>query len=187
MDLRRATLWRTKEDSDRILFEACYHGNIGIVKMFRDFNIRNNEYKTPLIEAAYMHNIELVEFILTQDIDVNAIDCDHATALHFTLGNSDMTKLLLENDMIPNSKARNNYTPFIACVVKITNAYRRLDVLKAESLEVVKKLYLEEYSRYIFTIRSILKYLGLENIYYITRQIMEPEVSDDQIMNIVYQ
>ena len=48
------------------------------------------------------------------------------------------------------------------------------------------KYLFEEYKSHILYIKRILKYIGLNNIYYVTREIIEAEVSDYDLKNIIY-
>lgn len=79
-------------------------------------NISKYYNATPLMQAAYLNKYEAVVLLLKCGADINAMNDDYLTALHFAvLGNNpDICKLLLENGANPNSSI--NFTPLSAAV-----------------------------------------------------------------------
>lgn len=86
-------------------------------------NISTYYNATPLMQAAYLNKYEAVVLLLKYGADVNAMNDDYLTALHFAvLGNNpDICKLLLESGADPNSGI--NFTPLSAAV-----KLRQLDI-----------------------------------------------------------
>jgi hypothetical protein len=67
-----------------------------------DVNYRNKKGETPLMAAAYEGNAAIMKILLEQGSDVNAVDADGNTAMHWlvksewTRGTPDMAQLLID-------------------------------------------------------------------------------------------
>ena len=171
-----------KKDPIKVLFHACKSDDIETVKSFHDFKVSDDRGYTPLHIAVSYTSIKVINFLLTQDIDIDAINDRHCTCIHFLHGKyPSVTKLLLEHGAVPN--ARSMFGTSLSDFLDMLNmpGFKCPDKVK-----MTIKLLIDDYIRYILTTRNILKYLGLENIYCIVRSIIEDEISDDQIISVVY-
>ncbi|CAD8055687.1 unnamed protein product [Paramecium sonneborni] len=77
-------------------------------------NSRNIEGKPFIMLAAQSGNVELVQYMINQNVHVNVKDLDGNTALHYaiTFGYYQIADLLLQNGANPYSKNRNNQNPW---------------------------------------------------------------------------
>lgn len=78
----------------------------------RDSGVSNIEGSTPLMKAAEMNSVDIVEDLLAHGADVNAKATHGATALHIPSyeGYTDVVRLLLQSGANPNIKDSNGMT-----------------------------------------------------------------------------
>ena len=142
--------------------------------------------------CAYLFkDIDNLERLVTKDpLLVNYRDPYGDTLLHYTsLGDLKVFNFLVSQDIDINTK--NRYGRSVLNIIKNNSLEKHgcvwmvnPDILKnqVKMFEVMTK----EYIMRINKIKVILKHLGLENIYYVLREIIEPEISDLELMGIVY-
>lgn len=115
---------------------AIYSRNVNIIekviKNIPNINTRCNTGENSLHIAANLQVYDICKLLVKGGIDINAQDFDHEfTALHYvvTLGNLDLTKLLLIHDADPNVQDIYGNTPIhyaitensYACVMELTS------------------------------------------------------------------
>ena len=61
-----------------------------------------------------------------------------------------------------------------------------LSICLAENNHEGYRFLLGEYKIYILKIKMVLKYLGLDNIYFVTREIIESDIMDFELTKVVY-
>jgi ankyrin repeat protein len=80
---------------------ACYRGNTDVA-MFLASKVKNIDgtsgYGTPLMAAVYKNEIEIVQYLLKSNANVNLADANGTTPLHYAiiLRNEPIIKLLME-------------------------------------------------------------------------------------------
>ena len=90
--------------------------------------------------------------------------------------NDEAVKILIHNDAEINDKNWFHRT-----------ALDKLDDQGYEADFIIQECIIGEYRRYFMKIKGILKYLGLENVYCVTRMVTEEGVKDEILMNTVYE
>lgn len=106
---------------------------------------KGNAGWTPLHFAAQEGQLEIAEFLLTQEVDVNAVNDELWTPLHLAVqeGDVDMAELLLSHDANPDIRNEDDIAP-IDIAIDYNNKYNRLismimPMLEAEIPETDKE------------------------------------------------
>lgn len=83
-----------------------------------DVNQRNKNGKSPLDEAAFRGNVDVIKLLLEHGVDINARSEYGSTALHnaASRGEAEAAKLLIENGAKVDYKARNGDTPLCRAI-----------------------------------------------------------------------
>lgn len=106
-----------KELSIKSLFNAITNNDLEQVKSLfndgADIEARNNYLETPLITASHSNCPKIVNFLLSQDANVNAVDHEANSALHYSMlhKNPAITKALLKAGASANLSNNNGSTP----------------------------------------------------------------------------
>jgi len=123
-------------DGNNSLHQSIYTRNLNIItiiaKYTQDINARCSTGENSLHISANIQNYQICELLIKYKIDINAVDYEHEfTALHYvvTLGNVNITTLLMENGADPNIQDIYGNTPLhygimehsYACIMEIIN------------------------------------------------------------------
>ncbi len=101
----------TRYDSNTILMEASYNGDISIVryiiKQGGDIHLKNHRGTTALLEATRGGYLDIIEFLVNQGADVNTADHNYFTPLKWTItesGDMDTIRYLVKSGADINYK-----------------------------------------------------------------------------------
>lgn len=137
---------------------ACFMTNIDVVKYLcengADIRRPNQNGGTCLINS--VQSVELCKYLISKDIDVNAKDIQHKTALHYAIQEHHLetVQLLLENGADPFAKSRYGDDALqTACLKAAHNIFHylksRIDYSPdrlAESHELIGSTFLDEHN-----------------------------------------
>jgi len=126
-----------------ILITAIINENIDIkiikylIKLGADINITDDNNRSPLNWAIYVGNIEIVKLLIKLGADINNIDFygDSLLIIAAIQQKYDILFLLLSLD--------------INWFIKNKQGYFFLDYLKYDEIQLIKKLYPENYKKYL--------------------------------------
>ena len=147
------------------IFEAAREGDIPDIKYFlsldNNINILHPHLNfNLLIFSADNPSYRVMKYLLSEGIDINHM-------VEYTVSCSDQFGMSMRN----TSKE---------------TALLRTD--RKGSYHFVKmNLLLDAYKKYFLTIRHMLKYLGLENLWCIIRIISEPDIKNEIINEMIYE
>ena len=118
-------------------------------EVLKDFLSKNGiettdpEGRTALINAAFYNNIDLLEWLINQEADINAKDYIGYTALHFACqeGHIDSVKLLLLNNADVNIVDEHGNTPAWVTIMHWKGG-KNLSILKEWFKITLRKNYL---------------------------------------------
>ncbi len=108
------------QESD--IYDACRSGNIEMLKTITESNPEaknqvNEQGYTPLVIACYRNQIEVVEYLISMNVEINNKNTQ-ITALQGVAykGYAELAKILLENGADPDVADANGTTPLIYAV-----------------------------------------------------------------------
>ena len=182
----KSLLWIAAENCHRYgygLRNISYYTTLKFLIPLLDINVRDgyNHNDTILLHMCQDRKcIDTCIILVESGIDVNVKDTMRkCTALFYAVGRSDAIKLVISlisagADINPGKD--NNYK---MTILELANS-------GGAETDEKRKIIVDEYVKYILKIKMLLKYLGLENIYYVLRQILEDNLTDTFIKEIVY-
>lgn len=117
------------------LFIEIQNKNNSLVQTFLEkysIDIEDNYGRTVLLNAALYGNLELTEWVIEKGANVNHIDKNGYSALHFAAqeNHTDVVKFLLEHNASPNIQDKNGNTPAWVAIM-YWNGGQNYDTLKA--------------------------------------------------------
>lgn len=129
-------------DLDQNLINSCYNGKVDEVKVLlsqgADINTRDlKANKTPLLAAITTDNLKILDLLIENNVDINAVDKENVSPLMLAcnLGKYDAIKKLLSQEDI-QVNVQENYTGYTALMIVLDSNI--LDIKQKE--EIVKLL-----------------------------------------------
>ena len=201
------------KDSDKLtgLVVASNAGNFDIVKLLisygADVNVKDGVSYTPVMYAAEDGRLDIVDFLVSKGAKLNTESTCTITkgltglALMYAAqaGHIRIVKYLHGKGSFINNRTlmyacedgRNEVVMFLLDHVDEINrksaaGYSPLSLAHFHGREIVVDLLITEYLEYVIKIKVLLKYIGLENIFGITRKIIESEIDNEKINDVVY-
>ena len=122
------------EDGLNVILVATLKGNIEIIKLLSNYvniNFQDKNGLTPLMHAIKNNNIEIVDFLLSNDnVDVNITDKGDDTALHYAIlfKRNDMMKLIVSSKNF-DSNIRTTYGDTYLIRVVSNNNYEGCKIM----------------------------------------------------------
>lgn len=125
-------------DIDQNLINSCYNGQYDEVKVLliqgADINTRDlKTNKTPLTAAITTDNLKIIDLLIQNQVDVNAVDSENVSPLMLScnLGKFDIIKKLLSQEDI-QVNTQENYTGYTALMIVLDS--NMLDVNQKEEI-----------------------------------------------------
>jgi len=100
----------------KTMYDAAKEGHLDCINLLytednQSVNERGYDDETPLHVAISRNNIESVKLLIKLGANVNMINPDRETPLHYATRSVEMCKILIENGAKINEKQRSDYTP----------------------------------------------------------------------------
>ena len=118
------------------LYLASEWGNLEAVKLLVEHGANvdavNKEQKTPLMVACEKNRAEIVSYLISKKANLNKYDDHGWTPLFYSMGKTDIMKMLLDAGANPNAKNKENY--------KTPVAVKCIDYLNADCLDSLQLL-----------------------------------------------
>ena len=135
---------------------------------------QDHEIIIPLHICLHEGFIEIAKLLVSKGVNVNERDSGGITAMHIIASTSGIKKIdfLLSNNASINIRDNGGVTPII-------------DAFTVNNQGILYQLG-KEYQRILIHNCEVFKYLGKDNIYFIMRKIIEPEIKDSSIIRMVY-
>jgi ankyrin repeat protein len=117
------------------LFIAIQKGDNEVVKSLleeHNIDIEDSYGRTVLLNSALYGNLSLIHWLLEKGADINHVDINGYTALHFAAQetHTNVVKFLLEHGAIPNIQDKNGNTPAWVAIM-YWNGGKNFDTLQA--------------------------------------------------------
>lgn len=132
------------DDNYTLLHQAAHYGNLEvckyILKLWKNFDIKDNRGQTALMEAANYENTAMVEHLLNAGADYNLRNNENLSALRYgcTRKNESIIIALLKAGANPNEKYTNGETPLMAALANGTTV-NIIDLLVQAGAEINTK------------------------------------------------
>ena len=192
------------------LMYACYRGHFDIVKLLvshgANINVKDHSGYTAVSYMSELGNFNITEFLVTHGAKLN-IACTSGKNIGLSglalinaaeNGHLRIVKYLHErgshiNNLTLPRAAENGHLNTVKYLLEyITEINKRnqnwtpLSLAKMFGHERTVNLLFSEYLKYMIKVKSMLKFLGLENVYSVMRIILEREVVNSKIQDAVY-
>ena len=170
------------------IFDAAKQGDLDVLQKFQSqVNDTDSFGWTALLHAIHNDHLKAVENLIYYGAGIN-IKVSRMFNREFISGDGFSTIICGSTNTIGARPETKIYTPLS---VSINNRLQMpfLDrnlVLYYEDDPAIPNVLIHEHVKYINTIKAILKYLGLENIFILLRGVLDENFETERLVGVIY-